>query len=390
MTLRLFDRDSFLREFEAGVLECTAADGGRFAAVLDQTAFCPEGGGQKSDTGCLNNVRVLDVQEKNGRIYHYTDAPLAPGGTVRGKIDWEQRFSRMQNHTGEHIVSGLVHSLYGGRNVGFHLNKEEVTMDYDVFLDAQALENIELQANRVVARDIPVKAWYPSNPREITYRSKLALTENIRLVEIEGVDVCACCAPHVARTGQTGMIKLTEAQRYKGGVRLHMKCGFRALAEFQARQKCLEELSQLLSLPWAETAQGVRALKQRAEESDAKYRKAVFRLLRERLARQEYTEGNLCIFIEEASLLKEAANALKEKCAGMAGVFCGSDREGYRYMILSSRAFLPNERSALQAALQARGGGGGNMLQGYAAAPRKIIENCFRDGFDIINNNLLL
>lgn len=382
MTQRLFDQDSFLQEFEAEVLDCFFVKEGCFAAVLDQTAFFPEGGGQKGDTGFLEGKRVWDTREENGVIYHYMQAPLVKNSTVHGRIDWEQRFSRMQNHTGEHIVSGLVHRLYGGRNVGFHLNDEEVTMDYDIFLDAQALQKIELMANQAVVRDIAVKAWYPEKPEEIPYRSKLALKEKIRLVEIKGIDVCACCAPHVARTGQIGILKLTDAQHYKGGIRLHMKCGFRALAEFQARQKCLGEISQILSLPWNEAAQGVRNVKQKAEESVAKYRETALLLLRERLIRQEYTEGNLCIFIEEVSLLKEAVNALKEKCAGLAGVFCGSDREGYRYMILSSRAFLPQERLALQAALQARGGGNGNMLQGHAAAPRKEIEEYFRTGIE--------
>lgn len=382
MTQRLFDRDSFLREFEAKVLDCFALEEGGFAAVLDQTAFFPEGGGQRGDTGFLEEDRVWDTKEENGIIYHYMQAPLAKNSTVHGKIDWEQRFSRMQNHTGEHIVSGLVHSLYGGRNVGFHLNEEEVTMDYDGFLDAQALERIELLANQAVVRDIPVKAWYPEKPEEILYRSKLALTENIRLVEIEGVDVCACCAPHVARTGQIGIIKLTDAQRYKGGIRLHMKCGFRALAEFQAWQRCLEELSQVLSLPWNEAVQGVKTVKRKAEERLEKYREAALLLIKEQIALKKYTEGNLCLFIGEISLLKEAANILKEKCNGLAGVFCGSDREGYRYMIVSSCAFLPGETEAIQKALQARGGGDRHMLQGYAAAPREKIEGCFRYGFE--------
>ncbi len=376
MTERLFDRNSFIKEFRATVTQCLDRED-RFAVVLDQTAFFPEGGGQRGDTGFLNENRVLDTQEEDGVIYHSMKKPLPVNHLVAGKIDWEQRFSRMQNHTGEHIISGLVNRLYGYHNVGFHLNDEEVTMDYDGFLDETALQKIELLANQVIAEDIPIKAWYPEKPEEIVYRSKRALTGKIRLVEIPGVDVCACCAPHVERTGQVGMLKLTEAQRYKGGIRLHMKCGFRALYEIREYRRCLEQLSRLLSLPWAETVQGVEKLKRRLVESEWKYQQTALLLLKEQLAQKEYRGGNLCVFISDEALLKEAAAIVKEKCSGIAGVFCGSDEAGYRYMILSSSFLSCEKKAEIQAALRARGGGDSFVLQGHANQCRKEIEKYF-------------
>lgn len=371
----LFEKNSFLREFTAKVVECKAAANGRFAVVLEQTAFFPEGGGQKSDTGFLDEIRVLDVQQRDGVIYHFIKEPLEIDRVVRGKIDWEQRFKRMQNHTGEHIVSGLVHKLYGYENVGFHLNDEEMTMDYNGFLEENALLEMERLANQAVAEDICIKAWYPEKPEAIAYRSKLELAENIRLVEIPGVDICACCAPHVARTGQVGLIKITQAQRYKGGVRLHAKCGFCALEDYQAKQACLFEISQRLSLPWAKAAQGVERALEKAAESERKYREATLLYLKERIAQKVPANG--CVFLEDSSFLKEAAALAGETCTGLTGSFCGSEEEGYRYMIVSSVPLSREKAEEIKQALLARGGGDAYMLQGHAKAKRLDIEAYF-------------
>ena len=226
MTKKLYDLDSHRRDFTAAVLRCDA-DGERYAVVLDQTLFFPEGGGQPADTGVLGGARVLDVQITQEAIVHYTDAPLTPGAQVRGEIDWPQRFRRMQGHSGEHIISGLIHSEYGLDNVGFHLGQDTITMDYNGELTWPQLMHIEQLANEAVYRNVPIRTEYPSAERlaQMTYRSKLDLTEDVRIVTVEGYDVCACCAPHVSCTGEIGAIKFTSVMRHRGGIRVTILCG---------------------------------------------------------------------------------------------------------------------------------------------------------------------
>ena len=221
MTKKLYDLDSHRRDFTAAVLRCDA-DGERYAVVLDQTLFFPEGGGQPADTGVLGGARVLDVQITQEAIVHYTDAPLTPGAQVRGEIDWPQRFRRMQGHSGEHIISGLIHSEYGLDNVGFHLGQDTISMDYNGELTWPQLMHIEQLANEAVYRNVPIRTEYPSPEQlaQMTYRSKLDLTEDVRIVTVEGYDVCACCAPHVSCTGEIGAIKFTSVMRHRGGIRV--------------------------------------------------------------------------------------------------------------------------------------------------------------------------
>ena len=209
-TVKLFYQDSHLKEFEAQVVSSREC-GDCFETELDRTAFFPEGGGQYADTGTIGGVRVLDVQEKDGRVLHITDAPLIPGEKVTGRIDWAERFMKMQQHTGEHIVSGLVHARFGYNNVGFHLGREDCTMDFDGEITPEELREIEKKANRAVWENLEVQVLYPSEEElaEIDYRSKIEIEGKVRIVVIPGYDVCACCAPHVKRTGEIGLIKLT-------------------------------------------------------------------------------------------------------------------------------------------------------------------------------------
>ena len=235
MTTRLFDADSHLRSFTACVLACTENDG-KYEVELDATAFFPEGGGQCGDRGTLGGVNVLDTVERGGTILHICAGPLPAGSEVRGEVDAELRFSNMQTHSGEHIVSGIVHRLFGYDNVGFHLDGA-ATLDFSGELTAEDIARVELLANEAVWKNLPVTARYPS-PDELAgleYRSKLDLTENVRIVTIEGVDVCACCAPHVSRTGEIGLIKITDFMRHRGGVRLTMLAGRRAFLDYRAK-----------------------------------------------------------------------------------------------------------------------------------------------------------
>ena len=274
MTEKLFYQDSHLAEFEAKVLSCMPVTpdilpgrSGGYAAELDRTAFFPEGGGQYADTGVLGGVRVTDVQEKDGRILHLLERPLEPGSCVKGCIDWEERFMKMQQHSGEHIVSGLVHSTFGYDNVGFHLGSEDCTMDFNGELTKEQLVQIEQEANRAVWKNLEIQTLYPSKEElaGMEYRSKIEIEGQVRIIVVPGYDVCACCAPHVSHTGEIGLIKLTHVQRYKGGARVTMLCGGRALQDYETKQEQAGQISALLCAKENEIAEAVRHLRDEAD-----------------------------------------------------------------------------------------------------------------------------
>lgn len=377
MTEKLYYADSHKREFTACVTGCRETERG-WAVTLDRTAFFPEGGGQLADTGRIGPVRVMDVHEKNGEILHYTDGPLDPGQELPCALDWEKRFVRMQNHSGEHIVSGLVHRLHGLENVGFHMGAECVTIDFDGELSWEQLLEVEELANRAVWENRPVRAWFPS-PEELSrlqYRSKLELTENVRLVRIQGVDLCACCAPHVNSTGEVGLIKLLDAQRHRGGVRVSLVCGRDALGEVRLRQEQVTAVSRLLSAKRDTVPQAVERLL--ADRDRQKERAAALSLRAVELTAEGTAprEGNLWVFdslLDEVAQ-RELANRLAEKCTGLAAVFCDTG-EGLRYVIGSLHVDLRKNTKALNAGIGGRGGGSATMIQGRASkTPEEIRE----------------
>ena len=379
MTTKLYEEDSHLREFSARVLECRK-EGDGWAVILDRTAFFPEGGGQAGDRGELENVRVLDTRIRDGEILHLTDGPLEPGKTAAGRLDWDLRFRRMQDHSGEHIVSGLVYQKYGYNNVGFHLGDGEVTLDFSGELTGPQLEEIELLANRAVTENLPVQTWYPDGEElaATEYRSKLDLTENVRLVRIPGIDTCACCAPHVKRTGEIGLIKILDFMRHRGGVRVHILCGMDALADYGARYRATREISGLLSAKQLETPAAVRHT---LEELDAAKRQLGEERLRralEKAAALEPTEGNICLFFPEMDMraLRELVNAGMEKCAGVCAVFTGRDGD-WKFIIGSRHVDLKQESKTILGGIHGRGGGSPEMIQGSAAGSRKEIEAWF-------------
>ncbi|MBR5441597.1 MAG: alanyl-tRNA editing protein, partial [Clostridia bacterium] len=258
VTEKLYFVDSYVKEFEATVVSCQSV-GDKCAVVLDKTAFFPEGGGQKADTGYIGDATVLDVQEVAGEILHFVKAPLDEGKVYRCKIDWDTRFLRMQEHTGEHIVSGIVHSMFGYDNVGFHMEDTYVTVDFSGELTREQLDEVEDKANFAVYANYPVKCYFPdeSTLSDLDYRSKLDLTEGVRLVDIENTDLCACCAPHVNRTGEVGVIKILDFMRHRGGVRIFMKSGFDALRDYREKYKSVYDVSGLLSAKQGEIASAV-------------------------------------------------------------------------------------------------------------------------------------
>ena len=379
MTEKLYDRDSYLKSFSARVLRC-AAEGERFAVTLDRTAFVPESGGQYGDTGTLGKARVLDVQEVDGEIVHYTDAPLTVGETVDGGLDWLQRFRRMQNHTGEHILSGFVSQKYGYHNVGFHLADGDVTVDFDGELNRAQLDELETLCNLAVAENVPVICRYP-DPEELKtmdYRAKLELTENVRIVEIEGYDRCACCAPHVRQTGAVGSVKILDFMRHRGGTRLHMLCGLEAMEDSRRRYQATLTLSGLLSVPQLETPEAARRLLDSAEALKrelAESRRTILKMIADALPE---TSGNLTLFEPELDMLslRELVNAGMEKCSGICAAFSGTDGD-WKYIIGSRSTDLRAASKTINGALRGRGGGKPEMIQGSCAATRQEIEAYF-------------
>ncbi len=372
MTQRIFDTNSYVKDFYATVLKCEKCESG-FRILLDRTAFFPEGGGQKSDTGYLDDIAVSDVQDEHGEIYHYTVESITEGKCVFGSIDWEKRFCRMQNHTAEHILSGLANTKYGCRNIGFHLGDGFVTMDYDRMLTEKEISELEQSANKAVTANITVHAWYPDSLENITYRSKLDLKENVRIVDIKGIDTCACCAPHVSSTGEIGIIKILKYEKNRGGIRLTAKCGRWALDEFDKYMKQTNMIAALVSLPAEEAVNGVQRLLELLKET--KYELTQFRS--KSVTDEVRSKNDSFIFVSDPELLKVGANALYEKFPqNTVGAFCGDDVSGYRYMVLSHDT--EKLKAEMFPYLSASGGGRDGMLQGMAHTDREHIEEFFK------------
>lgn len=377
-TTRLFYEDAYIRTFSASVVSCRAEDG-RYAVVLDRTAFFPEGGGQTSDTGMLGGAAVLDVQERGGEIVHYTDRPVAVGAAVDGSIDWQDRFRKMQDHTGEHIISGIIHTRFGYENTGFHLGADGCTVDLSGELSRTGLDEVEAAANRVVWENRPVTTLFPSPAelRDLEYRSKLDLTEDVRLVVIDGVDVCACCAPHVSRTGEIGLIKILDAMRHRGGTRLHLRCGADALADYRARYTAAAKLSALFNAPQDGLVAAAENLLARQDELKFRLTALERAHLEARAAALEPTEGDILLFADtDDAGMRILVNAGMEKCGGICAVFSGSPGS-YRFVMGSRtrdmRAFIRENRDRLSL----RGGGQERMVSGLCAAAEEQLKSFF-------------
>ena len=379
-TQRLYETDAYCREFTARVLSCTPAEGG-YAVVLDKTAFFPEGGGQAADTGALDSVAVTDVQLQGDTVIHMAADPLPVGETVTGRIDWEQRFARMQKHTGEHIVSGLIWRRYGLHNVGFHLGSEDVTLDLDGELTRQQLDELETLANRVVWENRPVRAWFPT-PEELTaleYRSKKAVEGSLRIVEIEGVDRCACCAPHVARTGEIGAIRLLEFLRYKGGVRIHMQCGLDALLEGRLHFHEVTAAAARLSVKPTELTAAVERLLAQRDELSRQLRQERSRAAAA-YARTAPPEEVSPLFLSgepDNAAMRQVLELLLVRGVRPAGVFVGEDPLGYRFAAMGGDD-LPGLARRMKAQLGSRGGGSAEIIQGQVTAPAAEIRAFWR------------
>lgn len=381
MTYKLYEENSHLQVFSATVQTCIPHQDG-YAVTLDQTAFFPEGGGQAADTGILGTTHVLDVREENGILTHITDSPLPVGDSVTGTLDWDKRFRRMQNHSGEHIVSGLAHRLYGCDNVGFHMGQDVVTLDLNVFLDESQIREIETRANQCVAENRTVRAFYPdaNTLATMNYRSKRDDFDRIRIVEIEGYDQCACCAPHVSRTGEIGQIRLLDGTRYKGGVRIRMLCGFDALDDARLRAANNARISALFSAKEYETADAAEKFVRDTELLRKELTACKKELLQYKVAAIPQTEQNLILFETDPDMntLRLLATAAVKRCGKICAVFGGKNGT-YSYVFASETVDLRPLTKELNAAYNGRGGGSATMTQGSLQAERTALESFFSE-----------
>ncbi len=370
-TAKLYYQDSHLRRFSATVLSCEPAKQG-FAVILDATAFYPEGGGQACDLGTLGDARVLEVQEKEDGILHFCDKSLEVGQTVEGQIDWVRRFVLMQQHSGEHIVSGIINRLYGWHNVGFHMGSQLMTIDFDGPIPADALPDIERKANEAVWANLPVRCWYPEEAAlpAIPYRSKRELPWPVRIVEIPGVDTCACCGTHVKQTGEIGLIKLVSCIKFHAGVRIEMACGSNALALAAAVFRQNRAVSQAFSAKMLET--GAAAQKMNEALAAEKLRANMLQSkLFDRIAAGFAGKSNVHLFADDLTpaQVRELADKIADHCTGWAAVFSG-EAGSYSVCIVSRGADV----KAVGQSLGARGGGKPGFFQGNLKAEKAEIE----------------
>ena len=380
-TRKLYYEDCHLAVFPAQVLACEIAEGG-WEIILDATAFYPEGGGQACDLGKLGNVQVLDVQERGETVVHLCSGPLEVGSTVEGRLDYERRFDLMQQHSGEHIVSGIIHARYGHHNVGFHMGSEVITIDFDGPIPAEDLPAIEAAANEAVWKNLPMHIWYPS-PEELPhvgYRTKKQLPWPVRIVEVPGFDKCACCGVHVAATGEIGPIKLFSVIKFHQGVRMEMACGKRALDYLSAIYDQNRQVSQAFSAKALETGAAARKMNEVLSAEKFRYTQLQKRML-DGIAKS-YVNSRDVVHFEpdlEPVLVRELADRIAEVCGGTAAVFSGTDESGYAFALVTRNGDLRPLGKAMTAALQGRGGGKPVCQQGRVSAAEAEIRKFFAE-----------
>ncbi|MGN0292746.1 MAG: alanyl-tRNA editing protein [Lachnospiraceae bacterium] len=377
MTRKLYDEDARLLVFDGTVVSCVYDEKNKcYGVILDQTAFFPEEGGQMPDRGFLGEDPVLDVKLRKDpvtfeeTIVHMVGQPLEPGTVVHGRIDWAHRFDQMQQHSGEHIISGLVNKYYQYNNVGFHLGAEEVTLDFDGTLTPAQLRAIEMEANQAVKENFPVQISFPdaSALASLNYRSKIEIKGPVRIVEFPGYDVCACCAPHVQRTGEIGLIKITNVQSHRGGVRVNILCGDRAIADYTRKQDSVSSISvQLSSKPElvADAVEKLRGDNAKLKEQICSLQAALMQEKMKALPSPSDSRHAVLTACElDAIAARNTANQLAGLYEGFGAVLTGTDEQGYRYVIASRNLDCKALAGELRSCFQAKGGGSREMIQG--------------------------
>ena len=379
MTEKLYYIDAYIKEFSATVTD-VITDSRGVALVLDRTAFFPEEGGQSADTGYIAGARVTDARERDGVIYHYVDKPLEVGTKAECKIDFADRFEKMQCHTAEHIISGAIHKTFGLDNVGFHLGATEVTMDVNGYLTRDQLDKVEMIVNRAVFDNVAVKTYFPSVEElsSINYRSKLDLTENVRIVEVEGYDLCACCAPHVAYTGEIGLVKILDFEKHRGGTRISIAAGYRALRDYRVKYANILKTSALFSEPQVTVSAAAEAFLTSYEELKARLKQtrlALARLEAERIP--ETTDSYVGYYPDfNPDELREVVNSAKSKVGGILIALSGADGD-LKLVMSSAKVELAPISKKILSDLGGRGGGRDNMIQGSVSATLEDVRAYF-------------
>lgn len=372
MTQKLYYENQYIKEFTANVLSCTESKRG-FEVILDKTAFFPEGGGQPGDTGYIGTAEVVDTVERGDEVVHICTEAVS--GEVECRLDFEKRFTNMQQHTGEHIFSGVLHSVCGYDNVGFHMGENSITVDFSGVVTADELARIEKLSNEAIYKNIPVEAIYPSDEEleKYSYRSKKEISGQVRLTKIEGVDLCACCGTHVAFTGEVGIIKAVSMMNYKSGVRITLQIGRKALADYCEKNKSVLEISNLLKAKADEITPAVERFLAQLHEARYAYsslKKELFALKANEASGKKYIAFDDGGSADDARIF---ADLLAEK-VGIAAAFSGNDEIGYKYAVVSRTQDVREIGKALNAACNGRGGGKPDMVQGSVAATREEIE----------------
>ena len=383
MTRKLYYEDCHLAEFTARVTACEQTDKG-WEIQLDATAFYPEGGGQACDLGTMGNANLLDVRERGEAIIHLCDQPLEVGADVFCRLDYTRRFDLMQQHSGEHIISGIIHAKYGYHNVGFHMGPNMITIDFDGPIPAEDLPGIELAANQAVWQNLPLRIWYPSEEElpTVGYRSKRALPWPVRVVEVPGYDKCACCGTHVAFTGEIGVIKLFSVIKFHDGVRMEMACGSRALAALNHAFDQNRQVSQAFSAKITETGEAARKMNEALAAE--KFRATSLQKQLFRHTAESYVNQTNIVHFEaglEPALVRDLADMIADKITGTAAVFSGTDEEGYSFCLMTRSGDLRALGKAMTQTLGGRGGGKPIFQQGRVNGTESQIREFFATAF---------
>ena len=378
-TVKLYYENAYTQDFTAVVQSCEAVKNG-FAVTLDRTAFYPEGGGQPADHGTLGEARVLDVHEKDGVVTHLCDRALSVGAEVGGRIDWARRFDHMQQHSGEHIISGLLCSTFHCDNVGFHMGADVVTIDYNAPITWEQALEVERRANAYIWADHPIRIWYPSAEElaALPYRSKKELTGAVRITEFPGADRCACCGTHVSSSGQVGLLKLLSCQKFRDGVRLELLCGQRALDCLAAGWEQARQIGQALSVK----PQSAFAAVSRLQEELLSLKEKAARLEEADFAHTaaQYRDAGSVLHIAEpldGDGARRLCDAIAKAAGGRCAVFAGQDGD-YRYAVIESGGDLRQFIKDMNTALHGRGGGRDGFAQGSAACTAEEVRAFFQ------------
>lgn len=381
---RLYYQMPYVKEFQASVLSCKKNEKGLYEVILSQTAFYPEGGGQPYDTGVLGGRKVTAVYEKENQVIHYTDGALEEGSLVTGVIDWELRYEYMQHHSGEHIYSGLVHRHWGYDNVGFHMGKDEVTIDFNGPLTWEQALEIEKETNRLIYDNLPVIETYPSPEelKELPYRSKKELTGDVRIIEIPGGDICACCGTHVERTGEIGILKITGLMNYKGGVRLFLLCGQKARLDYEDRLQKTVSISRLLSAKPEKIVEAVEKMKAENNEKTMMIHNLHHQIFEMKTESLPNSENRLIIWENHMNpvYLRQFCTMLYEKGKGSVVLVLSphEKEEGvWQYALGSSQTDMRSFSKGMNQALSGKGGGSALMVQGTLKAEKEAVEQIF-------------